>query len=298
MTWEPSTSTALNPVEKPSQFYPTPFISCALPYAPTDARKWERGVGLYRMTVTPGAVRLADGSTEVVLPSGKIARAALLYLSTQAKKTGNRRVELSRNYRELMRDLGVPWDSKTARKAEQQLRAVLAMSVNFSAIETQQNGKTRVVERSFKVGSQSEIYLDIDGTFDKEQHSYAVLSEDFLEYMVSMHLMPVEPTEWQRILKETKSPLAIDIYLWLTGRLPYLNRDIYIPWSQLYEQFGSRAQRMDNFKSVFRTALETALTHYPNAQVTEIGTGAGKRSGFRGIKLSRSAGILREVPIT
>lgn len=89
-------------------------------------------------------------------------------------------------------------------------------------------------------------------------------------------------------MQESKSPLALDIYLWLSSRLGSLNAPLHITWEQLYAQFGSQQQSMDNFKKKFRIALETVKEHYPAANVREMGTGQGKNKGFKGLVLRRS----------
>jgi hypothetical protein len=61
-----------------------------------------------------------------------------------------------------------------------------------------------------------------------------------------------------RLLK--RSPIALDIYFWLTYRMFYLHRDTVIPWPLLQMQFGADypqdALGLRHFKSKFLARLE------------------------------------------
>lgn len=64
-----------------------------------------------------------------------------------------------------------------------------------------------------------------------------------------------------RVLKDLKrSPLAIDIYCWLTYRLSYMRSITIIPWEVLQVQFGSNyatdQQGVRNFKRAFLRELK------------------------------------------
>ena len=86
-----------------------------------------------------------------------------------------------------------------------------------------------------------------------------------------------------RALKALKrSPMALDIYCWLTYRMSYLKRPTQIPWGALQAQFGAdyadTPQGRQGFKRGFFRALRSVLTVYP-AKVEE---------GTQGLKLHPS----------
>jgi len=81
-----------------------------------------------------------------------------------------------------------------------------------------------------------------------------------------------------RALHELKrSPMAIDIYCWLTHRMAYLRKDTVIPWPLLQLQFGADyandAQGQRNFKKKFLQCLIKIRTIYPKARVSEVEQG-------------------------
>lgn len=281
----PQDITKLNEPHK--SFYPATFIYSALPYRRPKNNLWVRENGRNRIAITAGAINNPDGTVESFIPSGKLARAALLYLTTEAKKTGSARIDLSKSYRGFLKDLGITWNARNSREAEKQLRAVLSMTINFSVTERQDNGDTKITEYDFIVGRGREIVFDANAEI-KERESYLLLSDDFFEKVVQNNAVPIDTAAWHALLAESKSPMAMDIYLWLVSRLPRLSQPLYVSWEQLAAQFGSQAQDLQEFKKQFRPALEKALEHYSSAKVVEEGAGQGKTQGFKGLVLYRS----------
>jgi hypothetical protein len=81
-----------------------------------------------------------------------------------------------------------------------------------------------------------------------------------------------------RALKALKrSPLALDIYCWLTYRLSYLKAARVIPWPALQMQFGAgypdNAQGLRDFKKNFLKQLRKVLLVYRHAKVAEGANG-------------------------
>jgi hypothetical protein len=63
------------------------------------------------------------------------------------------------------------------------------------------------------------------------------------------------------------SPLAIDVYLWLSYRLHALQKETPVGWERLWRQFGSRVGQLKNFKTQFEPPLHLALSAYSTAKV-------------------------------
>lgn len=69
------------------------------------------------------------------------------------------------------------------------------------------------------------------------------------------------------------SPLALDIYAWLTHRLSYLKRPTMIPWEALGAQFGAEYTRQRDFRRQFLLRLSEVLSIYPSARCVESPAG-------------------------
>lgn len=269
-------------------FYPAQFIYCALPYREPESTYWVRKNGSHQLTISAGALTNPDGSVESFVPSGKLARAALLYLTTEAKKTGSPRIEMATSYRGFLADLGIPWNSQTAREAVRQLRAVLSMQVQFTISEKRAEGEVTIAEYDFRIGRGREITFDENANIN-DRESVLLLADDFFDAVISGHAVPIVTGAWRELLNETKSPMALDIYLWLSSRLPVIRREKHISWKQLQAQFGSQAGDLRDFKKRFRPALAQALEMYPGANVREVGANArGTSKGFKGLLIRHS----------
>lgn len=73
------------------------------------------------------------------------------------------------------------------------------------------------------------------------------------------------------------SPLALDIYVWLTHRMSYLSKRTTIPWVSLSGQFGAgyalTDQGLRDFKRAFLRELKHVVTIYPEARLSPSKTG-------------------------
>ena len=69
------------------------------------------------------------------------------------------------------------------------------------------------------------------------------------------------------------SPLALDIYAWLTYRLSYLRRPCLVPWSALEAQFGADYGRRRDFRRRFLARLADVLCLYPYARCAHTPAG-------------------------
>ena len=91
-----------------------------------------------------------------------------------------------------------------------------------------------------------------------------------------------------RALKALKrSPLALDIYCWLTYRLSYLRKPTEIPWPALQMQFGADYGRERDFKAAFLEHLRAVNVLYPEANIEE---------GERGLLLKPSKPHIAQRP--
>jgi len=113
--------------------------------------------------------------------------------------------------------------------------------------------------------------------------SWVELGEKFYEELRD-HSLPID----MRCVKSLrKSPLALDIYTWLTYRFSYLRRPTEVPWEALALQFGSEYQDMRHFRESFKEALARVLMVYQRARIGE---------GNYGLQLLPSRTSVRALP--
>lgn len=271
-------------------FLPWELIHFSLPQRAVDGTVWTRQNGDRTLRITAGATQNPDGSALHVLPYGKYARAAILFLATQAKVTNNPAVEISSSYRGYLEQLGIRWSHDSALEAARQLRALAACSISISTQTVDENGEVHLQEVRFHFSKKTDIWFtaERDGLIDPTRPSTLVLSGDLFASVLERGI-PVNLTAWRRLANETKSPMALDIYTWLSCRLHGVTGLTRISWEQLHEQFGSTTEMRD-FRRKFAQALELAKTVYPEANATIVRRMGGR--GFSGLLLQPSQNAL------
>ena len=109
------------------------FCLTGLPHKglPDDA-VWEKRGHRVTLLVTPGQLPGRGGKTAYVgVPYGARARMILLYLQTQAIRTGSREVELGRSMRDWLGRMGLSWGGNTGRALREQATRIAACNLRF-----------------------------------------------------------------------------------------------------------------------------------------------------------------------
>jgi hypothetical protein len=93
------------------------------------------------------------------------------------------------------------------------------------------------------------------------------LSEPFFTEIVDSPI----PIDMRALRALKRSPMALDIYCWLTYRMSYLKAPAAIPWEALQRQFGAgyaeTALGTRHFRESFLKALKKVGVVYPEARI-------------------------------
>lgn len=237
------------------------FMARALVQATMPHRKpaecyFERTNGAFTLTMM--------APPKVGLPYGNVPRLMMAWLTTEAVRTKSRDLTLGDSLSGFMRELGmVPtggrWGSITRLRAQSRRLFTSSISCLYA-------GSDREAEMGFRVADSHVLWWDPKSPDQKDLfHSVVTLSQPFFEEIIH-HPVPID----LRALKAlSRSPLALDIYVWLTYRMSYLRREATIPWAALQAQFGSDYQRTRDFKAAFLEHLQKVLTVYREARVRQ-----------------------------
>jgi len=199
----------------------------------------------------------------VGVPFGSHARLILLYLQTQALKTGSREIELGSSLRDWLRRIGVSIGGRTGLLVKEQAERISRCRLTFHL-----HGKTTglinqsIVDRALFI----EDTEDGQGRFTLET---AKLSEGFYEQLCR-HPVPLEEAAIRAI---NNNPAALDAYLWLAYRLHSLSAPKLVTWKALKGQFGVGFKELHHFKHKWRDTLNLALAVYPAANVDIVDAG-------------------------
>ena len=187
------------------------------------------------------------------LPFGTNPRLILAWVCTEAVRTQSRDIVLGRSLSEFMRKLGI---SSTDGRGQARLRNQMNRLFNCS-VQLNYTAEGRETSATALVAELTDFWWnpkhpDQTGLWENKVR----LSEVFFNEIVS-HPVPLD----MNTLKALKrSPLGLDLYLWLTYRIFALTTPQRLTWRQLYRQFGvdpekaSDKRTVQNFRS--RTVYE------------------------------------------
>lgn len=275
------------------------FVNYQLPLMATKEILWERTDGDITVTLAATPYKDNNGVTQQHLPSGRIAREILIYLTTTALVNQSPVIKISDTWRGLLSDIGIEVSHDNMLAVQKQLRALLKMTIHISHQGTLPDGTNVSTSQSYLVGSSEKLFFNRDGLLDDKHQSVIRLSQEFYERIAAapspVHgAMLVLRDSWRKIIKENPhQALAGDVFWWLAGRMSRVRREARIPWSSPMAQFGSAATQATKFRSQFRAALAVAAREYfsplgedfdYSIYVSEYGFGS--RGGNSGILLS------------
>ncbi len=211
---------------------------------------------------------------KIGLPYGSIPRMLLAWIGTEAVKTKSRTLVLGDSMSAFMRELdmvptGGRWGSIT--RLKDQTRRLFGATIQCSYTNKDEGHEAL---QNMLIADTANLWWE-PASADQQSlfESNVTLSETFYNEIVGY---PV-PVDLRALQALKKSPLALDIYGWLTYRFSYLSRPTSIPWEALQAQFGSGyptdAQGRRNFKKNFLKQLSKVQAVYPAARASDGNNG-------------------------
>jgi hypothetical protein len=242
------------------------MVQATLPHRKTPGNEFERRNGAFTLSLMAPA--------KIGLPYGSVPRLLLSWLTTEAVRTQSRELELGDSLSAFMRELGlIPtggrWGSIT--RLKDQTRRLFASTVSATY-----EGEDRHAEMGYRLADKSLLWWDAQ---DPDQtalwRSSVTLTDAFYREIIE-HPIPID----MRAIKALKqSPMALDIYCWLTYRTSYAKRPTTIPWEALAMQFGADYARTRDFRAAFLVELRRVAVVYPGANVEPTEAGLILRPG-------------------
>ncbi len=239
-------------------YYARVLTQATLPHSRPTENVFKRSNGALTVTI------MAD--PDIGLPYGPKVRLLLAWLTTEAVRTRERQVILGDSLSGFMRKLGLMptggrWGSITSLKEQSKRLFSCSIKAVHDTDARWQLERCDVVDSADlwwhpKSPDQTGIWA-----------SSVTLSEHFYQEVIGY---PV-PIDLRAVRALSRSPLALDIYSWLTYRMSYLKQPARIPWELLELQFGSDYQETRIFKYKFLKQLRSVLAIY-NADVRNAGT--------------------------
>ena len=231
------------------------FAMTSLPHRSVTDRVWIREAPGIKLLVESGH----DGDGQPVgLPYGSVARLILLYLQTQAIRTGSCEIELGRSMHEWLNAMSIDPGGTGYKAVREQSRRLSLCRLTF---RRPLEGATLVSNAGFV---QDAIIPDDQNAWQPRLWQEVVKLDPRFYKSLKDHPLPLREAALKEIAGRS---MAIDAYVWLAYRLHALNSTISMTWAALQGQFGAGFNLVRQFKAKFREPLALALAVYPEAKV-------------------------------
>jgi len=227
-----------------------------------DSAIWKLETDSLTLLVEPGLRLRPDGTpVHVGVPFGAIARLILIYLQSEALRTGSRDVQLGRSLRDFLGRLGVSVGGKTTKLVREQADRISRCRLSFHFTR---NGTSVLVNQNIV---DIAMFVDDPTPGNSRQGDLFVetarLSESFFQQL-RQHAVPLDEAAIRHI---RNSSMALDVYCWLAYRLHALSDSKTISWGALATQFGAGIRLRKHFKAAFTENLQLAQAVYRDARV-------------------------------
>lgn len=262
-------------------FLPSALIQASLPYRdPGAVPVYFKSNGQVALVITPGYgivqedVEGAAGSISIPkpvsfgYPYGSIPRLLLAWITTQAISSKRREIQMGHNLSHFMGLLGFHnvsgGENGSIKRLKDQTIRLLSCSMHLN--RHQSPGEKSLVSANLKITDFAAIYAS-DASLrgrDAVFGSTITLAQPFFDDLIAN---PV-PLDFRALKLLRQSPMALDIYAWLTYTMFSLRREVTVSWDSLYQQFGS-AGSPRKFRENFRASLVQVQRIYPAARVLD-----------------------------
>jgi len=246
---------------------------CSLPRTnPGNRWRYVRQNGPYKLIMVRGG--------ESKLPYGNIPRLLLAWVCTEAVRTQSRELVLGQSLHEFMEKLGLTRGggvTGTYTRLRNQMQRLFGASVEL--IYEDEHSKRFIASR---VADRGEFWWDPKRPGEQVLWESRIrLGEDLFNEVINR---PV-PLDMNTLKAMKRSPLGLDLYLWLTYRNFSLKGPLRLSWRQLYVQFGAdpaKAKDKDtvqNFRKKMLRELKKLKGAWPGLEYEIVAGKPNKESG-------------------
>lgn len=235
-------------------FMPRELILTTLPHREVVGSEYTRVNGNHTLSIL--------SPSEIGLPWGSYPRLIISWLTTEAKKTDNREINLGKSFNQFMQraHLGSATGGKNGslKRIRDQAQRLFSSTVSFHS-----HSKTKSSERGYRFADNHTIWWQEKAPAPEANKDMVVfLSEAFFNEAVK-NAVPLDLLAIQTL---KQSPLALDIYCWLTHRYFRMKKPTQIPWSSITKQFGANYAEPRHLLRDFKAQLRRVSFLYPNAK--------------------------------
>jgi Plasmid encoded RepA protein len=252
------------------------LVQASLPHSnPGNIPLWTRRNGDVVLAIQPG-VNIRTGKP-YGYPYGTIPRLLLFWITTEAVRVRERRLELGHSLNGFMAELGLNPDTGggkrgDAKRLRDQMERLFRSRFSLERYAPADEDQLSKGWIDMQVAPKGQLWWS-----EKQPDqgalwgSWIELGEDFYRAITAA---PV-PVDMRALRALKRSPLALDLYAWLTYeafRAQHRRRPRFETWVQLQSHMGGEYANPGDFRRKAKAALVKILAVYPGLKL-------GKRPG-------------------
>ena len=268
--------------------YMTKFlIQVTLPHRQPsgDPEVWFRKNGNYSLMIRPGFVSTKDGFRRLGYPSGSIPRLLMLWLTREAVRKRDRRIQLGTSLPGFMQAIGLNPNNGSHKSLRSDRKRLHDQMTNLfqSQIRFDFQDEHSHAWKDLSVTSKGEVWWDFHSDMTYLFDSWIELGEYFYEAMIAAPV-PLSMTALQAL---KNSSLSLDLYAWCvyaTYTASKRGEPFEIRWARLHQNLGADYNRVRAFKAKAIASLQAIQKVYPELRLEEDEIGLRIRSSFTPIR--------------
>ncbi|UWZ86968.1 replication protein RepA [Occallatibacter riparius] len=178
-------------------------------------------------------------------------------MTTEALRTGERKLELGRSLSSFMGRLGLQctgghWG--TIPRFRDQMERLFGAAIS-TRWKHEQATEVHVGGSNLLLAEEFDLWWTPQKLLRTPPRSSVTLSQKFFEQLVESPI----PLDLRAIRALKQSPLSLDLYTWATRRVSYLERPTLISWAALRRSFGAGYADTPQGRGKFRAKVLDAL---------------------------------------
>ena len=260
------------------------LVQATMPHTDPGTPYFERTNGLVTLSIV--------NRPTVGVPYGSIPRTLLAWLCTEAVRTQNPELMLGKSQAEFMKKIHLASNGRDIARLKDQAHRLFSSMISL----TGRSGADDLGIENVIIAKRALLFWNVKNPEQRSMwESTLTLTSDFFDEVTGA---PV-PIDLRVLSALRQSPLAMDIYTWLTYRVFLLQvksrSEVLIPWEALNKQFGTGYGRrltksgqpastpdqerraLNNFRNRFMQRMREVLLYYPDARGAVSGELAGLR---------------------
>lgn len=257
-----------SPHDRPVLLLSSFLIQCTLPHSdPGAVPIWTRTNNEYTLAIQPGWD--LEKNRSLGLPWGRLPRLLLIWIVTEAKRTGCRRLELGHSLTEFLRKLNLDPTRGDKRSNRVRIKEAARRLFGCNIIFYKRLGDGAVTGESVK---ESKVAPDRELWWDAGAKDQAVLWGSWIELGHDFFAAIMKSTVPfnMRAIQELRSPLALDLYLlcnWIASNRAD-KTEHFLSWGMLERQLGGDYADQKNLKKKVQQAIRKVKLVHPDLRVS------------------------------